>query len=134
MRRLWRAVLDQVTPYEAGPSIEELERTLAIDGLVRLSANESPLGPSAKAIAAYREVGEHLEDYPDGAASDLRDAIGAAFGLGFILGPFIGGSLASIPVEHLVHGHERHVRHRRHELRIKGLQCCSRNCRKESVA
>jgi histidinol-phosphate aminotransferase len=39
------------------------------------------LGPSPKAIAAYRAVGEHLEDYPDGAATQLREAIGAAFGL-----------------------------------------------------
>jgi histidinol-phosphate aminotransferase len=39
------------------------------------------LGPSANAIAAYRATGEHLEDYPDGSAAALRDAIGAAFGL-----------------------------------------------------
>ena len=32
----------------------------------KLSSNETPLGPSPKAIAAYRAVGEHLEDYPDG--------------------------------------------------------------------
>src|SRR5205823_8483119 len=44
-------------------------------------SNETPLGPSPKAIAAYNEVGQHLEDYPDGAATDLREAIGRAFGL-----------------------------------------------------
>jgi len=38
-------------------------------------------GPSANAIAAYRAAGEHLEDYPDGSAAALREAIGAAFGL-----------------------------------------------------
>jgi histidinol-phosphate aminotransferase len=47
----------------------------------KLSSNETPLGPSPKAIAAYNEVGRHLEDYPDGASTDLRDAIGRAFGL-----------------------------------------------------
>jgi histidinol-phosphate aminotransferase len=47
----------------------------------KLSSNETPLGPSPKAIAAYNAVGTHLEDYPDGAASDLRDAIGRVFGL-----------------------------------------------------
>jgi len=47
----------------------------------KLSSNETPLGPSPKAIAAYNEIGQHLEDYPDGSASDLRDAIGRAFGL-----------------------------------------------------
>ncbi len=39
------------------------------------------MGPSANATAAYRAAGEHLEDYPDGSASALRNAIGAAFGL-----------------------------------------------------
>ncbi|HLH89780.1 MAG TPA: histidinol-phosphate transaminase [Xanthobacteraceae bacterium] len=47
----------------------------------KLSSNETPLGPSPRAIAAYKHVGEHLEDYPDGAASELREAIGRAFGL-----------------------------------------------------
>ena len=47
----------------------------------KLSSNETPLGPSANAVAAYRAVGEKLQDYPDGSASDLREAIGNAFGL-----------------------------------------------------
>jgi histidinol-phosphate aminotransferase len=49
--------------------------------IYKLSSNETPLGPSPKAIAAYRAVSEHLQDYPDGSASDLREAIGRAFGL-----------------------------------------------------
>jgi histidinol-phosphate aminotransferase len=47
----------------------------------KLSSNETPLGPSPKAIAAYQEAGKHLEDYPDGSASELREAIGRVFGL-----------------------------------------------------
>src|SRR6201982_3462454 len=47
----------------------------------KLSSNETPLGPSPKAIAAYREVASHLEDYPYGSATPLRAAIGRAFGL-----------------------------------------------------
>jgi histidinol-phosphate aminotransferase len=47
----------------------------------KLSSNETPLGPSPKAIAAYRDVGAHLEDYPDGAASALRAAIARVYGL-----------------------------------------------------
>ena len=68
-------VLD-IAPYIPGKSTAP-----GVAKVFKLSSNESPLGPSPKAIAAYREVGEHLEDYPDGAASDLRDAIGTAFGL-----------------------------------------------------
>jgi len=47
----------------------------------KLSSNETPLGPSPRAIAAYQAAGAHLEDYPDGSASELREAIGRAFGL-----------------------------------------------------
>ena len=47
----------------------------------KLSSNETPLGPSPKAIAAYNAVANHLEDYPDGSASALREAIGRVFGL-----------------------------------------------------
>jgi histidinol-phosphate aminotransferase len=49
--------------------------------MFKMSSNETPLGPGAKAIAAYKAVAAHLEDYPDGSASDLREAIGRAFGL-----------------------------------------------------
>ena len=47
----------------------------------KLSSNETPLGPSPRAVEAYRGVAEHLQDYPDGGAADLRHAIGRAFGL-----------------------------------------------------
>jgi histidinol-phosphate aminotransferase len=47
----------------------------------KLSSNESPLGPSPRAVAAYKAWADHLEDYPDGAASDLREAIGRTYGL-----------------------------------------------------
>src|SRR6202795_3025832 len=49
--------------------------------IFKLSSNETPLGPSPRAIAAYKACADRLEDYPDGSASDLREAIGRAFGL-----------------------------------------------------
>src|SRR5262249_57134643 len=47
----------------------------------KLSSNETPLGASPKAIAAYRSAAEHLQDYPDGASTALRQTIGRVFGL-----------------------------------------------------
>ena len=47
----------------------------------KLSSNETPLGASPRAIEAYGAVSKHLEDYPDGASTELRDAIGRAYGL-----------------------------------------------------
>ena len=39
------------------------------------------MGRRPRAIAAYQAVAAHLEDYPDGSASELREAIGGVFGL-----------------------------------------------------
>jgi histidinol-phosphate aminotransferase len=65
-----------IDPYVPGKSTAP-----GVARVFKLSSNETPLGPSPKAVAAYRAVGEHLEDYPDGASTALRDAIGRAFGL-----------------------------------------------------
>jgi histidinol-phosphate aminotransferase len=47
----------------------------------KLSANETPLGPSPRAMEAFRGAAEHLHDYPEGTARKLREAIGKSFGL-----------------------------------------------------
>jgi histidinol-phosphate aminotransferase len=75
MRSPWRPVLDRIVPYEAGPSLEALERDLGVEALVRLSANESPLGPSPRAIAAIRHEASRVHLYPDGGSLALRRAL-----------------------------------------------------------
>jgi histidinol-phosphate aminotransferase len=47
----------------------------------KLSSNETPLGPGRKAIEAYMAEAKRLHEYPDGASTQLREAIGRAFGL-----------------------------------------------------
>lgn len=49
--------------------------------VIKLSSNETPLGPSSKAIAAYQSAGDMLSIYPDGSASALREAIARRYGL-----------------------------------------------------
>jgi histidinol-phosphate aminotransferase len=49
--------------------------------LYKLSSNETPLGPSPKALDAYRQVAGKLELYPDGSATELRQAIAGVHGL-----------------------------------------------------
>ena len=48
---------------------------------VKLSSNETPLGPSPAAIDAARNAMGDLARYPDGAAHELKDAIAATYGL-----------------------------------------------------
>ncbi|WEK04466.1 MAG: histidinol-phosphate transaminase [Candidatus Devosia phytovorans] len=48
---------------------------------VKLSANESPLGASPKAMAAFRSVADHLEVYPEGSSTLLREALSEVHGI-----------------------------------------------------
>jgi histidinol-phosphate aminotransferase len=48
---------------------------------IKLSSNETPLGPSPKAVEAFRSAAASLERYPDGQAAALRQAIARRFGL-----------------------------------------------------
>src|SRR6201991_3818308 len=69
-------ILD-IAPYTPGKTpVPEPGRKV-----FKLSANETPFGPSPKALAAYEDVADHLADYPEGSSKVLREAIGRAFGL-----------------------------------------------------
>jgi len=81
MRGLWRAVLDKVAPYDAGKSLEAIAKDLGIEDLIRLSANESPLGPSPRAIEALRREAPRAHLYPDGGSTQLRAMLGERFGV-----------------------------------------------------
>ncbi len=61
----------EITPYVGGKAGSAGSRPIA-----KLSANESPLGPSPKAVAAYRELAAELHRYPDGHCTLLRQALG----------------------------------------------------------
>lgn len=66
----------EIEPYVGGRS-EIAGRAKAI----KLSSNESALGPSPKALEAYAACASRLHRYPDGSALKLREAIGAYHGL-----------------------------------------------------
>lgn len=76
----WRACLATLTPYVVPPPFDRLAIELG-QPVLRLSANENPLGPSPRAVEAIRaEVGRiHL--YPDGGADALAEAVARAHGL-----------------------------------------------------
>jgi histidinol-phosphate aminotransferase len=65
-----------IAPYVPGES----KAAGAVETL-KLSSNESALGPSPKAQAAYLKLAEELHRYPDGGATELRTALGKHYGL-----------------------------------------------------
>ena len=66
----------EIEPYVPGES-----RLPAGAKPIKLSSNETPLGPSPKAVAAFKAAAAELERYPDGASTALRAAIAARYGL-----------------------------------------------------
>src|SRR5438067_10674975 len=68
-------ILD-IAPYIGGES-----KAAGVERPIRLASNESALGPSPKAIAAYRALAEDIHRYPDGGAAELRAALGRHHGL-----------------------------------------------------
>lgn len=67
-------ILD-IAPYVPGKAGAKGQK------VYKLSANETPLGASPKAIEAYRQAANTLEFYPDGSANELREAIASRYGL-----------------------------------------------------
>jgi histidinol-phosphate aminotransferase len=66
----------EIEPYVGGKA-----EVAGISRAVKLSANESPLGPSPRAIAALQAAAPEAHRYPDGGAERLRRTIGARFDL-----------------------------------------------------
>ena len=58
------------------------DHSLSGEGPVyRMASNESALGPSPKAIEAYRALAGDLHRYPDGASKSLRAGLGRTYGI-----------------------------------------------------
>lgn len=73
--------VERLTPYTPGKPLEELERELGIKNAIKLASNESPVGPSPKAVAAMREHASGVHRYPDAACFGLRSDLAAHHGV-----------------------------------------------------
>ncbi len=81
VRRLWRPIVDRLIPYDPGRPPEALAGELGLTEIVRLSANESPLGPSPRVVEAIAREAPRAHLYPDGGATALRAALAARLGV-----------------------------------------------------
>jgi histidinol-phosphate aminotransferase len=68
------AVRDLV-PYEPGKPVEEVQRELGLDRVIKLASNEGPYGPFRAALEAIERSAAELNRYPDGGAYRLRVAL-----------------------------------------------------------
>jgi histidinol-phosphate aminotransferase len=68
-------------PYSPGRPMEEVERELGLDDVLKLASNENPLGPSPLALQAIREAVQGLHRYPDGGCYALRQGLSRRLGV-----------------------------------------------------
>lgn len=80
---LIRPALAGLVPYEPGKPVEEVQRELGLERVVKLASNEGPFGPFPAAGEAIERATLELNRYPDGGAYRLRHALADRHGTRF---------------------------------------------------
>lgn len=80
---LIRPALAGLVPYEPGKPVEEVQRELGLERVVKLASNEGPYGPFPAAAEAIARASLELNRYPDGGAYRLRHALAERHGVDF---------------------------------------------------
>ena len=80
---LLRPALESLVPYEPGKPVEEVQRELGLERVVKLASNEGQYGPFPEALEAIQRGAPELNRYPDGGAYRLRTALAERNEVGF---------------------------------------------------
>ena len=80
---LIRPALAELVPYEPGKPVEEVQRELGLERVVKLASNEGPYGPFPDAQEAIARTALELNRYPDGGSWRLRNALAERHGVRF---------------------------------------------------
>jgi histidinol-phosphate aminotransferase len=75
-----RSIADLI-PYEPGKPVEEVQRELGLDRVVKLASNEGPFPPFPAALEAIDRASRELNRYPDGGVYALRAALAEHHGV-----------------------------------------------------
>jgi histidinol-phosphate aminotransferase len=73
----FKPAVRDIVPYEPGKPVEEVQRELGLERVVKLASNEGPFGPLPEALDALAEAAPELNRYPDGGGYRLRMALAA---------------------------------------------------------
>jgi histidinol-phosphate aminotransferase len=79
----FRPAVNDLVPYEPGKPVEEVQRELGLERVVKLASNEGPFGPFPEALEAMERAAAELNRYPDGGAYRLRAALAERLDLRF---------------------------------------------------
>ena len=71
----FKPAVRDIVPYEPGKPVDEVQRELGLERVVKLASNEGPFGPFPEALDALAETATDLNRYPDGGGYRLRMAL-----------------------------------------------------------
>src|SRR5881227_511109 len=81
--RLFRPAIEELTPYQPGRPVEDVQRELGLERIVKLASNEGPFPPFPAALEAMERAARELNRYPDGGIYRLHEALAARHGVAF---------------------------------------------------
>jgi histidinol-phosphate aminotransferase len=79
----FKPAVRDIVPYEPGKPVEEVQRELGLERVVKLASNEGPFGPLPEALDALAAAAPELNRYPDGGGFRLRHALAERHGVRF---------------------------------------------------
>ena len=77
--------IKKLKSYKPGKPIEEVQRELGFDDIIKLASNENPLGPSPKALSAIQNSMIKSHRYPDASGYELRKKLSDRFSVNICL-------------------------------------------------
>jgi histidinol-phosphate aminotransferase len=80
---LFRPAIEELTPYQPGKPVEDVQRELGLERIVKLASNEGPYPPFPAALEAMAVAACELNRYPDGGIYRLNEALAARHGVAF---------------------------------------------------
>jgi histidinol-phosphate aminotransferase len=79
----FRPSVEGLTPYQPGKPVEDVQRELGLERVIKLASNEGPFGPLPAAQEALARAVPELNRYPDGGSFRLHAALAARHGVAF---------------------------------------------------
>ncbi len=80
-KSLFRPGILATRPYSPGRPIEEVQRELGLDKVIKLASNENPEGPLPVVIEAIQAAAKDINRYPDAACHELTKKLAVHLGV-----------------------------------------------------
>ncbi|MCK9996485.1 MAG: histidinol-phosphate transaminase [Candidatus Krumholzibacteria bacterium] len=80
-KSLFRPGILATRPYSPGRPIEEVQRELGLEKVIKLASNENPEGPLPAVLAAIQTAMKDINRYPDAACHELTMKLAAHLGV-----------------------------------------------------